>query len=207
MLTFQGVNLAASVASGQLAVIDCLTQPAAWLIKQDFESLTPLQETSTGRRIERFTADEEAAEPLRPLYQLIQQWVRTDEGSHTSAPRCIIVDSVSTLLWLAGPYAHALDFIRCCRALNTALVLCIQSDAVEVVAFVNAVKHLSDLVIEVEPLESGYAHDVHGQLTVTHQTDALLAKRDDLPSNTSSIIQYRLADGGYHFFRPGGPHV
>lgn len=96
-------------------------------------------------------------ETLEQLYKFIQQECFVD-----NSPECILLDHIDLLLFLYNE--NIFDFLhllrRLCQKNNTTIVMLVHSDTGET----NMIEHMSNMIFDVKPLESGYSKDVHGQV-------------------------------------------
>ncbi|KAJ8435028.1 hypothetical protein Cgig2_027237 [Carnegiea gigantea] len=166
---------------------------------------------------------------LIELYAKIQKVVE-DISSSFGSGKCItiILDDFSLIEVAAnGSLNHSLDFLRYCYALTSefglgllvhtscggvyplpsiqgcSLVILHHEDiysAEESAALILQMEYLADVVIKAEPLATGLAADVHGQLTVLNK-----GIHDQLRSSKSKVhnFHFKLRENGVECFYPG----
>lgn len=146
---------------------------------------------------------------LIELYAKIQKVVE-DISSSFGSGKCItiILDDFSLIEVAAnGSLNHSLDFLRYCYALTSefgcSLVILHHEDIYSVeesAALILQMEYLADVVIKAEPLATGLAADVHGQLTVLNK-----GIHDQLRSSKSKVhnFHFKLQENGVECFYPG----
>ncbi|XP_057862542.1 elongator complex protein 6 [Cryptomeria japonica] len=152
---------------------------------------------------------------LIELYKSIHQTLYgciTLEGN--MGCNCIVIDDVSLLEIAAhGSEDLVLDFLHYCRILSLemgcSLVLLSHQDIYASQSDSRFIKHLeyfADMMIDVEPLNSGIATDVHGQITVIHRTsqeDGINSGEGNSPRNMVSNFHFRIKENLVQYFPPG----
>ncbi len=68
-------------------------------------------------------------------------------------------------------------------------------------ALVQELEHSADVIVTVDPLSTGLATDVHGQVSVVHWTDALGSAEF---RRAPCTLQFKLLESGVLFSHPGG---
>ncbi|KAL2653029.1 hypothetical protein R1flu_021157 [Riccia fluitans] len=121
--------------------------------------------------------------PLAAVYLKVREAARgnvvVDPAVDGGQKTCIMIDDASVLDIIAGgDHNFVLDFLQYCRALTVkkqrcSVVLLTHQDVYEEspVSSMNlALEYAADTVLTVEPLSTGLAVDVHGQVTILHRT-------------------------------------
>jgi hypothetical protein len=158
-----------------------------------------------------------ASNALAALYLKIRDAVRGKLGGgrarDVDGQTCVIIDDLSVLDVLAnGSQKAVLDFVHYCKALTyekqrCSVVLLTHQDVVEEACDLNVeleLEYLSDTVIRVEPLSTGLAADVHGQLTILRRGGLFV--QDQLraaPLPSLQKFQFRILEQNVQFFLPG----
>lgn len=154
----------------------------------------------------------EESNPLAALYLKVRDAAKSmllgeeprDGGDRT----CIIIDDVSVLDVVAGGSQDAvLDFVHYCQALTCgkqrcSVVLLTHQDVYEEPSnsYVELeLEYLSNTVVSVEPLSTGLAADVHGQLTISHR----IGHAPATPVPGLQKFQFRIMENSVDFFLPG----
>ncbi|CAN8246680.1 unnamed protein product [Cochlearia groenlandica] len=143
------------------------------------------------------------------LFREIQETVRKLR-SLTNSNITVMVDDMS-LLEIAATGSnsdHVLDFLHYCHTLtsetNCSLVILNHEDiysSLERPKFLLQMVCLADIVIKAEPLASGLANDVHGQLTVLNKGISNTARASS--RNKLQNFQFKIKDNGIDYFYPG----
>ncbi|CAA0814477.1 Elongator complex protein 6 [Striga hermonthica] len=118
----------------------------------------------------------------------------------------LMIDDVSLLEVDANGSSNlVLDFLHYCNSLRAqfgcSLVALNHDDVYLTMDEPNLLLHmeyLADMVIKVEPLATGLATDVHGQLTVTNR-----GLEDGKTRNKVQNFHFRVKDSGAEYFYPG----
>ncbi|KAF8113599.1 hypothetical protein N665_0047s0008 [Sinapis alba] len=132
--------------------------------------------------------------------------------SVTNSNITVMVDDMS-LLEIAATNSsnsdHVLDFLHYCHTLtsetNCSLVILNHEDiysSMERPAYLLQMVCLADVVIKAEPLASGLANDVHGQLTVLNKGISNKSGKGSSRNKLQSF-QFRLKENGIEYFYPG----
>ncbi|VFQ63496.1 unnamed protein product [Cuscuta campestris] len=114
---------------------------------------------------------------LLALYGKIQKAVEASYTSTGSRNITVMIDDVSQIeVAVNGSSNHVLDFLHYCYTLTTefgcSLVTLNHEDiylSSDKPGLILQMEHLADVVIKTEPLTTGLATDVHGQLTVINR--------------------------------------
>ncbi|KAJ0240944.1 Elongator complex protein 6 [Hirschfeldia incana] len=176
----QGCNLATHKANNRLVFVDML-----------------MMKCSDG---------EDNASAVAKLFREIQATVRKLRNV-TNSNITVMVDDMS-LLEIAATNStnsdHVLDFLHYCHTLtsesNCSLVILNHEDiysSMERPAYLLQMVCLADVVIKAEPLASGLANDVHGQLTVLNKGISNNSR------NKLQNFQFRIKENGIEYFYPG----
>lgn len=189
----QGCNLLAHQDSGTIVYIDLLS------------AFNPNQSNLS-------SGDLSSVEnKLFPLFQSFLRILRQKPGQSV----WIIIDDLSLLEVVAeGNKTHLLDFIHYCRTLACdkqmcSLVLLAHQDVYETaddIAMVHQLEHWSDIVINVEPLATGQASDVHGQVMIKHRMPWNAGSGAHSNANQNKnfyVLHYKLMENTVLFFAPG----
>lgn len=132
--------------------------------------------------------------------------------SVTNSNITVMVDDMS-LLEIAATNSnsdHVLDFLHYCHTLtsesNCSLVTLNHEDiysSMERPAYLLQMVCLADIVIKAEPLASGLANDVHGQLTVVNK--GMISSKSGKGSSRNKLqnFQFRIKENGIEYFYPG----
>ncbi|GFP89740.1 elongator complex protein 6 [Phtheirospermum japonicum] len=145
---------------------------------------------------------------LISLYGEVQKAVElclSDEGRRHVT---LIIDDVSLMeIDANGSSNVVLDFLHYCDSLTAqfgcSLIALNHDDVYSTTDGLNLLlqlEYLADVVMKVEPLATGLATDVHGQLTVTNK------ELGDGPSKLRNKVhnfQFRIKDSGVEYFYPG----
>ncbi|KAG0605907.1 hypothetical protein M758_9G097100 [Ceratodon purpureus] len=169
---------------------------------------------------------EQAVSPLQRLYQIVNESVKRMQTGNENDRVVIMVDDASLLEVSAGGRSdQVLAFLQYCRAINSghnrcSVVVLVHGDTditygaagldnggyVEhgeqrVASLAHELDHIADVVISVDPLSTGLANDVHGQVTVVHWSDVLSNRESRKGIQT---LQFKLMENNTTFFHPGG---
>ncbi|KAL4621337.1 hypothetical protein ACB092_06G219900 [Castanea dentata] len=151
--------------------------------------------------------DEGNKDGLVALYGKIEKVVTT---SFQENKKCItiVIDDFSLMEVAAnGSTNYVLDFLHYCRTLTSAfgcsLVVLNHEDiysSIERPALILQMEYLADILIKAEPLATGLATDVHGQLTVLNKEI-----REEQGSSRNKIcnFHFRVKENGVEYFYPG----
>ncbi|CAH2070852.1 unnamed protein product [Thlaspi arvense] len=177
-----GCNLAAQKTNNRLVFFDML-----------------MMKCSDGEEIE------DNVSAVAKLFREIQETVRKLR-SLTNSNITVMVDDMS-LLEIAATGSNSdrvLDFLHYCHSLTSetdcSLVILNHEDiysSMERPAFLLHMVCLADVVIKAEPLASGLANDVHGQLIVLNKGISR-SSRSKLQN-----FQFKIKENGIEYFYPG----
>eukprot|EP00250_Pteridium_aquilinum_P002567 c12791_g1_i1 orf=276-1037(-) len=185
----QGCNLVVHRDRGSLVYIDLLSKSIL-----ELSNLSPdVAAASVGNK-------------LFPLFQSFLKILKQAPGRNV----WIVIDDIPLLEVVAeGNSTYVQEFLHYCRTLASnkqafSLMLLTHRDVYETTEETRRayqLEYLSDTVINVEPLATGQASDVHGQIIVEHR----------MPSDTDSSahllngygLHYKLMENGVLFFAPG----
>lgn len=143
---------------------------------------------------------------LKAFYKTVAQYV-------TSSNTLVILDDVSVLLYNGFGIEQVSTFVLKLRALvenvqGTLLTVMHAdeegADDTEQDNFIKSVIYGSSLVLQVQPLNSGLARDVHGQL------DVISGPQQQHPQNMNTpqqSLHYKILDNNVHFFARGVAQV
>lgn len=145
---------------------------------------------------------------LLELYGKVHEAVEVCSTSESLRKITIMIDDVSLMeIDADGSSNLVLNFVHYCYGLTTqygcSLVTLNHEDVYSTVnrpTLLLQLEYLADLVIKVEPLATGLASDVHGQLTVLNKGVGDISGK---PRNKVSNFQFRIKDAGAEFFYPG----
>eukprot|EP00249_Psilotum_nudum_P036103 c6335_g1_i1 orf=320-1147(-) len=203
ILRKQGCNLVAYQDSGSIVLMDMLS--LAGMMEKVI--CTPVDSGSKSTGVSSKCL-------LSEVYQNVLENLR----KHPGRPAWIIIDDVSVLEVVSqGSNIDLLDFIHYCRALSSSeqscsLVLLVHQDiyqsSEEVVTLIKHLEHWADTVINVAPLSTGSAIDVHGQMTIIHRTSYNTKCHANLmvftdPKKELYSLHYKILENTVHFFPPG----
>ncbi|CAL1374371.1 unnamed protein product [Linum trigynum] len=114
----------------------------------------------------------------------------------------IVIDDVSLMEVAAhGSSDHVLDFLHYCHTLTSdygcSLVTLNHEDiysSMDGLVFLKQMEYAADVLVKVEPLATGLAADVHGQMTVLNRGSL---------NNRMSNFQFRIKENSVEYFYPG----
>ncbi|KDP46139.1 hypothetical protein JCGZ_06650 [Jatropha curcas] len=141
------------------------------------------------------------------LYEKIQKIIcALPENYKTNVT--IMIDDVSLMEVAAyGSSDHVLDFLHYCHTLTSdfgcSLVTLNHEDiysSMERPTLILQMEYLADVLMKTEPLATGLAADVHGQLTVVNS--GICSAQGNL-KNKISNFQFVLKENGVEYFYPG----
>lgn len=120
----------------------------------------------------------------------------------------VMIDDLSLMEVAANGFSnHVLDFLRYCHTLSTefgcSLLLCHHGDvysSTERPSLSLQIENLVDVIIKAEPLATGLASDVHGQLTVVNKGsfDGRMSACDRMNN-----FHFRVRENCVEYFYPG----
>jgi len=209
----QGCNLIACRESGQLVFLDMVAANMADL------------------NVGQSGADRgaPAKTPLHRLYQTLSESVRRTQAQGDERT-VIMIDDASLLEVIAGGRQdEVLSFLQYCKALYSgkhrcSVVVLVHGDTDTYTgngtgmdsggitdyarrheempaSLALELDHIADVVICVDPLATGLAADVHGQVTIVHWTDVLSTMDSRKGVQT---LQFKLMENNTFYFHPGG---
>lgn len=136
---------------------------------------------------------------LQSFYKVIAQY--TDENT------LLILDDLNVLLYNGFPTTDIIHFVNKCKSLVSqgSLLAVIHADEegsedTEQDNFIKSITYQSNIVLQLQPLNSGLARDVHGEL------DIVYGPQYQLTNNTlqqSQSLHYKILDNNVHFFAKG----
>ncbi|XP_073298361.1 elongator complex protein 6 isoform X2 [Primulina huaijiensis] len=145
---------------------------------------------------------------LLELYGKVHKAIEVCQTSEGLQNITIMIDDVSLMeIDADGSSNLVLNFLHYCYSLTTqfscSLVTLNHEDVYSTAnrpTLLSQLEHLADVVIKAEPLATGLASDVHGQLTVLNKGvgDIFGTLR-----NKVSNFQFRIKDSGAEYFYPG----
>lgn len=175
------------------------------VVQRDNKRLLFLDMLMRGRQSQGRTCED----ILRSWYGEVQKAIEVSlppEGGLRKV--CVIIDDISLMeVESKGSPNLVLDFLHYCYSLTTqfgcSLITLNHDDVYSTVdrrAFPLKLEYLADVVIKVEPLATGLAADVHGQLTVVNK-----GLRDSYQSPDSKIcnFNFKVKDSNVEFFYHG----
>ncbi|XP_050215614.1 elongator complex protein 6 [Mercurialis annua] len=120
----------------------------------------------------------------------------------------IMIDDVSLMEVAAyGSSDHAIDFLHYCHTLTSdfgcSLVTLNHKDiysAMESPSFLLQMEYFADVLVKAEPLATGLAADVHGQLTVLNM--GIYSSKGNSKNKTSNF-QFMVKENSVEYFYPG----
>ncbi|PSR93047.1 Elongator complex protein [Actinidia chinensis var. chinensis] len=141
------------------------------------------------------------------LYGKIQKSVEVSLLPGGSRSITILIDDIFLMEVAAkGSSSHVLDFLHYCRTLTTefgcSLVVLNHEDiysSVERPTLILQMEYIAEVIIKAEPLATGFARDVHGQLTVINKGNS-----DRLSlQNKMCSFHFRVRGNSVEYFYPG----
>ncbi|MCO5597877.1 hypothetical protein L7F22_051962 [Adiantum nelumboides] len=145
------------------------------------------------------------------LFQCIVRILKRPSGQNV----WIVIDDVSLLeVVTQGNSAHVRDFLHYCRTLASDQQICcllllthrdVYEDTEETL-MAYQLEYMSDTVIDVEPLATGQATDVHGQVIVEHKVPCNLDSNVHINVHQDSKgchLHFELSENTVQFFAPG----
>ncbi|KAG1136388.1 hypothetical protein G6F37_012740 [Rhizopus arrhizus] len=181
-----GVNLQTYKQTGKLLFIDGLTH------LNEYTNDTPYPPSKTPTAP---SGTLEYKDDLKLFYKTIQNFVSQDV--------LLIIDDLSVLLYngFKGVEHFVSKLKTMMEGVNGTLLSVVHADEegsedVEQDNFIKNVIYGSDLILQVQPLHSGLARDVHGQLDIIHGPQAAL-------NINPQSLHYKILDNNVHFFAKG----
>ncbi|KZV32030.1 elongator complex protein 6-like [Dorcoceras hygrometricum] len=146
---------------------------------------------------------------LLQLYGKVHKAVEVCSASEGLQNLTIMIDDVSLMeIDADGSSDLVLKFLHYCYSLTTqfgcSLVTLNHEDVYSEVnrpTLVLQLEHLADVLIKAEPLATGLASDVHGQLTVLEKGVGDFSGKSR--NNKLYIFQFRIKESGVEYFYPG----
>ncbi|CAO3626209.1 unnamed protein product [Cunninghamella blakesleeana] len=196
-----GTNLTNYKQSGQYIFIDGLTHLNPYSINTPFPTAnTPTTPTDT---LNGSKQEEEEGYVLKVFYQLIKKYIQSG---------CILIlDDVNTLLSNGFGSNNVYIFIKKLKTLiesmDSTLVSLIHvdeegSDDIEQDTFIKSIVQTSELILQFQPLGSGLAKDVHGQLSIIYGPKYIPGTISTQPQS----MHYKILDNNAQFFAKGISH-
>lgn len=195
----QGINLQTYKASGKFLFIDGLTH----LNEYTSETPYPPSKAPTAPVDTLDYKNKDNGSALNSFYSLIKGYVDKDT--------LLILDDISVLLYNGFDLSQVSSFVSQLKALmereGGTLVTVMHADEegsedIEQDSFIKNILYKSTIVLQVQPLNSGLARDVHGQLDIIHGSKAL-----DNQLITPHSLHYKILDNNVHFFAKGVSQV
>ncbi|KAI3890397.1 hypothetical protein MKX03_028219 [Papaver bracteatum] len=147
---------------------------------------------------------------LIDLYRKIQKSVEVNASTSPELNRCITVmmDDLSLLEVAAkGSSTYVLDFLHYCRTLTSengcSLVVLNHNDIYSSKmgpTLILQMEYLADVVVKAEPLVTGLATDVHGQLTVVNK--GAIDEHGGVRSKLHNF-HFKVKENSVEYFYPG----
>lgn len=145
------------------------------------------------------------------LYAMIHRSIETCLRNNVKGSITVMIDDLSLLEIPAhGCGDHVLNFLHYCITLTSeqdcSLVLLIHEDIYstgETTSLLSHLEYLADVVIKTEPLSTGLAMDVHGQLTVARK--GIFEEHRSSLSKISNF-HFKVKENGVEYFYPGSRH-
>ncbi|OVA18207.1 Uncharacterized protein family UPF0405 [Macleaya cordata] len=147
---------------------------------------------------------------LVDLYRKIQKAVEVGSSALPEHKRCItiMIDDISLLEVAAnGSSPYVLDFLHYCHSLTSengcSLVILNHDDIYSSMmgpTLTLQMEYLADIVIKAEPLVTGLATDVHGQLTVLNK--GIVNEHGSLRSKLHNF-HFKVKENSVEYFYPG----
>lgn len=142
------------------------------------------------------------------LYAKIQSAI---EASSSKENVTVMIDDVSLLEIAArGSGDDVLDFMHYCVTLTSelgcSLVILNHEDVYpneEAPRLLSNLEYIADIVIKTEPLSTGLAADVHGQLTVIRKG---ISRSRGYSAGKISNFHFKVKENGVEYFYPGTRH-
>lgn len=138
---------------------------------------------------------------MKSFYVMLKEYVLERPGS------LLILDDISVLLYNGFELGQVTSFIAKLKSLMESvqgtLLTVMHADEegtedVEQDNFIKTVLYGSNIVIQVQPLHSGLARDVHGQIDILHGPKSSI--NSDLIAQS---MHYKILDNSVHFFAKG----
>ncbi|XP_031118483.1 elongator complex protein 6 [Ipomoea triloba] len=145
---------------------------------------------------------------LLALYGKLQKTVEVSFASEGLRNITVMIDDVSQIEVAAnGSSSHVLDFLHYCYTLTTefgcSLVTLNHEDiylSMDKPGMILQMEYLADVVIKTEPLSTGLATDVHGQLTVINRG---VGYGSGSSGTKARNFHYQIKESNVEYFYPG----
>lgn len=142
------------------------------------------------------------------LYGKILEFVEANTLTDAKQSITVVIDDLSLMEVAAnGSSNHILDFLHYCHTLTTefdcSLLLLHHVDvypSTEKPSLNLQIQNLVDVIIKAEPLTTGLASDVHGQLTVVNR--GCFDGRENFGNKTNNF-HFRVRENCVEYFYPG----
>ncbi|KAI9486832.1 MAG: hypothetical protein EXX96DRAFT_550792 [Benjaminiella poitrasii] len=196
-----GINLQTFKQSGKLVFLDGLTHLNEYTNGTPYP---PIKAPTTPTDTLDMNNNNNSDNILKSFYEKIAVYVKKQPNT------LLILDDISVLLYNGFSVDQTLAFILKLRSLvegaeSTLLTIMHadeegSEDSDEQDNFIKQIIYGSQLVLQVQPLNSGLARDVHGQLDVIYgpQLDSLA--KQNTPQKS---MHYKILDNNVHFFAKG----
>lgn len=179
--------------SGQFVFVDGLTH------LNDYTSETPYPPSKAPTApTDTLDYKNKSDNLLKSFYLLIKQYIN-------KPGTLLILDDISVLLYNGFTLAQVSSLIARLNMLEGTLLTVMHADEEgiddeEQDSFIKNIIYGSNIVLQVQPLNSGLARDVHGQIDIIHGSKA---------TNyiTPQSMHYKILDNNVHFFAKGVSQV
>lgn len=167
-----------------------------------YHDLLTLKYNGLERRGERVIEDK-----ILGLYGEVQKMVESSLLAEGNKDITIMIDDVSLIeVAVNGESNLVLDFIRYCYSLTTqfgcSLIILNHEDIYSSTerSILLHMEYISNIVIKAEPLATGMASDVHGQLAIFEKADC-----GELGSSKGKVhsLHFRVKENNVEYFYPG----
>ncbi|KAJ7513478.1 hypothetical protein O6H91_23G001600 [Diphasiastrum complanatum] len=210
----QGCNLTAFRESGDLVFAELFSEESTWDQKKPQNpgvSVSVSTSVSAGHEVAH-TCDKLVVGVYRRLRDMAKK--SSACGVEGCKGTFIMIDDLSLLEVAAGgSRAHVLDFLHYCQVLSfnskrCSLISLIHGDIYSSTlfsSFLRELEHAADVVISVEPLSTGYATDIHGQLKVVNRTisSSTSRKMSEVPQLRLHHLLFKLTENTVQFSTAG----
>ncbi|KAI8091353.1 uncharacterized protein B0P05DRAFT_527110 [Gilbertella persicaria] len=184
-----GINLQTYKQSGKFVFIDGLTH---------FNPYTPQTPYPPTKAPTAPTATLEYNQDPKSFYETI--------ASHVQPNALIVLDDISTWIYNGMDHAALLLKLKALTERVQGTLLTIMhadeegTEDMEQDNFVKQVLYGSSLILQVQPLHSGLARDVHGQLDIIYGPQSTVMIEKHTPPQS---MHYKILDNNVHFFAKG----
>ncbi|KAI8646604.1 hypothetical protein BD408DRAFT_409942 [Parasitella parasitica] len=191
-----GINLQAHKQSGKFVFLDGLTH------LNEFTSGTPYPPAKAP------TAPTDTLD-YKDKQCLLKSFYKTISRHVTLSNTLVILDDISVLLYNGFDIEQVSTFILKLRSLVESVqgtLLTVMhadeegSEDIEQDNFIKSIIYGSSLVLQVQPLNSGLARDVHGQLDIIYGPQQPYQQTMDTPQQS---LHYKILDNSVSFFARG----